>query len=121
MKREKFAQVTIAKRSAIAVAGFVLAGTLNVASASTSPGSASASAEYGSQQSIRLAEVEAVTRPKNVKKTNLPHKAQRRSGKTWLNPQPEPPMGPAKVEKGGTWLNPQPEPPRPETRSKNLR
>lgn len=113
MKRKTLTAALIAKRSAYAMAGLVLAATIDVASASTSTGSASPSAQFGSQQSVRLAETMTVNKPKYVKKTGRPHKAVRRSGTTWLNPQPEPPMGPAKVDKGGTWLNPQPEPPAP--------
>lgn len=112
--REKFTLATIAKQSAFAMAGLVLAATINVAGASTSTGSADASARFGVQHSVRLAEVVAVT------KKNPSHKALRRSGKNWLNPQPEPPMGAAKVNRGDTWLNPQPEPPRPNNRIKNL-
>jgi hypothetical protein len=118
--REKFTLATIAKQSAFAMAGLVLAATIDVASASTSTGSAGASARFGSQQPVRLAETMAVTKPKYVKKTSRPHKAERGPGTTWLNPQPEPPMGPAKINKGDTWLNPQPEPPRPVTGSKKL-
>ena len=82
-----------------------------------SPGGASAKSEV---QSVRVADVVAVTRPKYAKSTHLLRKKPRRSQKTWLNPQPEPPMGPAKVNKGDTWLNPQPEPPRPDTGAKKL-
>ena len=82
-----------------------------------SPGGASAKSEV---QSVRVADVVAVTRPKYAKSTHLLRKKPRRSQKTWLNPQPEPPMGPAKVNQGGTWLNPQPEPPRPDKRIKNV-
>lgn len=114
--RETFTLATIAKRSAFAMAGLVLVATIDVASASTATESAGYSARFGVQRSVRLAEAAVVTKSKNVKKTKV-----RGSGKTWLNPQPEPPMGPAKVDKGGTWLNPQPEPPRPVTGSKNLR
>jgi hypothetical protein len=113
--REKSTLATIARRSAFAVAGLVLGATMDVASASTSMESAGNSARLA-VQSVRLAEAVATTKSKNVKKT----KKVRGSGKTWLNPQPEPPMGPAKVDKGGTWLNPQPEPPRPVTGSKKL-
>ena len=112
--REKFTLATIAKRSAFAMAGLVLAATMDVASASTSIESAGNSARFAAQP-VRLAEAVVTTKSKNVKKTKV-----RGSGKTWLNPQPEPPMGPAKVDKGGTWLNPQPEPPRPVTGSKKL-
>ncbi|QWG12280.1 hypothetical protein KMZ29_21605 [Bradyrhizobium sediminis] len=115
MMREKFTSATIAKRSALAMAGLVLAATIDVASASISTGSAGDSARFGAQRLVRLAEAAVVTNSKNVKKPKV-----RGSGKTWLNPQPEPPMGPAKVDKGGTWLNPQPEPPRPVTGSKKL-
>lgn len=117
MMREKLTPAIIAKRSAVAMAGLVLAATINIASASTSTGSSSASVRFAAQQSVRLAETMTVNKPKHVKKTSRPHKAERGPGTTWLNPQPEPPMGPAK---GGTWLNPQPEPPRPDTRTKNL-
>jgi hypothetical protein len=113
--REKFTPAIIVKRSAFAMASLVLAATMDVASASTPTGSAGAPARFEPQQSVRLAEAVALTKSKNVKKTNL-----RRSGKTWLNPQPEPPMGPAKINQGKTWLNPQPDPPRPDTRNKNL-
>ena len=34
-------------------------------------------------------------------------------GKTWLNPQPEPPLPAHHGTVGKTWLNPQPEPPKP--------
>ena len=118
--RERSTLATVAKRSAFAAAGLVLAATINVAGASTSTGPAGASARVGPQQSVRLAETVAVTKPKYVKRTSRPHKAERGPGTTWLNPQPEPPMGPAKVNKGDTWLNPQPEPPRPVTGSKKL-
>lgn len=118
--REKFTLATIAKRSAFAMAGLVLVATVDVAGASTSMRSASASAKSEVQQPVRVAEVVAVTKPKYAKRTNLLHKKPRRSEKTWLNPQPEPPMGPAKVNQGKTWLNPQPEPPRPDTRIKNV-
>lgn len=114
MMRDKFTSAIIAKRSALAMAGLVLAATIGVASASTLTGSAGNSTWFSVQPSVRLAEAEVMTK-KNVKKTKV-----RGSGKTWLNPQPEPPMGPAKVDKGGTWLNPQPEPPRPVTGSKKL-
>lgn len=115
MMREKFTSATIAKRSAFAMAGLVLAATIDVASASISTGSAGNSTWFSVQPSVRLAEAAVVTKSKNVKKPKV-----RGSGKTWLNPQPEPPMGPAKVDKGGNWLNPQPEPPRPVTGSKKL-
>ena len=114
MMREKFTLATIAKRSAFAMAALVLAATMDVASASTSTESAGNSVRFAAQP-VRLAEAAVAPKPKNVKKTKV-----RGSGKTWLNPQPEPPMGPAKVDKGGTWLNPQPEPPRPVTGSKKL-
>jgi hypothetical protein len=117
--REKFTSATIARWSAFAMAGFVLAATIDVASASTSTGSAGATARLGVQQSVRVTEVVAVTKPKYVKKTSLSKKP-RRSQKTWLNPQPEPPMGAAKINQGNNWLNPQPEPPRPVTGSKKL-
>ena len=113
--REKFTPAISVKRSAFAMASLVLVATMDVASASAATGSAGASARFAPQQLVTLAETVALTKSKNVKKSNL-----RRSGKTWLNPQPEPPMGPAKVNKGKTWLNPQPEPPRPDTRNKNL-
>lgn len=119
MMREKITRATIAKRSAFAMAGFVLVATMDVAGASTSTGSAGASARSEVQQSVRLAKVLAVTKPKYAKRTSLSKKP-RRSEKTWLNPQPEPPMGSAKVNKGDTWLNPHPEPPRPDTGSKKL-
>lgn len=118
--REKFTPATIAKRSAFAMAGLVLVATIDVAGASTSTGSAGASVRFESQQPVTVAEVVAVTKPKYAKRTNLLQKKPRRSEKTWLNPQPEPPMGPAKVHNGKTWLNPQPEPPRPYTRNKKL-
>jgi hypothetical protein len=117
MMREKITRATIAKRSAFATAGLVvLLATTSVAGASTSVG---ASARSGLQQSVRLAEVLAVTKPKYAKRTSLSKKP-RRSEKTWLNPQPEPPMGQAKINRGDTWLNPQPEPPRPDTGAKKL-
>lgn len=116
MKQKRFTRAIIAKRSAFAMAGLVLAATIDVASASTSTESAGYSARFGMQRPVRLAEAVVVTKPKNAKKAKP-----RGSGKTWLNPQPDPPMGPAKVDRGGTWLNPQPEPPRPVTGSKNLR
>jgi len=115
MMREKLTRATIAKRSAFAMAGLVLAATIDVASASTSTELAGYSARLGLQRSVRLAEA-VVAKPKNAKKAKVGG-----SGKTWLNPQPDPPMGPAKVDRGGTWLNPQPEPPRPVTGSKNIR
>jgi hypothetical protein len=111
----------IAKQSAFALAGLVLAATISAAGASTPTGSASASTRAGVQQFVKVAEAVAVTKPGYARKTNLSHKKPRRSQKTWLNPQPEPPMGPAKVNQGNTWLNPQPEPPRPAARTKNLR
>ena len=120
MMGENFTPSIIAKRSAVAMAALVLAATINVASASTSTGSSSASVRFAAQQPVRLAETMTVNKPKHVKKTSRPHRAERGPGTTWLNPQPEPPMGPAKVNKGGTWLNPQPDPPRPDTRTKNL-
>lgn len=94
--RVKFTLTTIARRSAFAMAGLVLAATMDVASASTSTGSTGNSARFAAQPA-RLAEAVVKTKSKNVKKTKV-----RGSGKTWLNPQPEPPMGPAKVDKGGT-------------------
>ena len=118
--REKLTLATIAKRSAFAMAGLVLAATMNVANASTSTESPGTSARPGPQQPVRLAEAVAVNKPRYVKKTHVPHKARRGPGTTWLNPQPEPPMGPAKVHKGDTWLNPQPEPPGPVTHVKKL-
>jgi len=118
--REKLTLATIAKRSAFAMAGLVLAANMDVAGASSLTESPGASAKSEVQQSVRVADVVAVTRPKYAKSTHLLHKKPRRSQKTWLNPQPEPPMGPAKVNQGGTWLNPQPEPPRPDQRIKNV-
>ena len=112
--REKFPLATIAKRSAFAIAGLVRATTIDDAGASTSVESAGNSARFAAQP-VRLAEAVVTTGSKNVKKTKV-----QGSGKTWLNPQPEPPMGLAKVDKGGTWLNPQPEPPRPVTGSKKM-
>ena len=117
--RKKITRASIARRSTFAMAGLVLAATIDVAGASTSTGPAGASARVGAQQFVRVVEVVAVTKPKYAKRTNLSKKP-RRSEKTWLNPQPEPPMGPAKVNQGNTWLNPQPEPPRPDTGSKKL-
>ncbi len=121
MKQKRFTLVTITKQSAFAIGGLVLAGTIGVAGASTSTRYGGDAASLGGQQSVRLAESAAVAKPKSVKRTSRSHKAVRGSGDTWLNPQPDPPMGPAKVNKGDTWLNPQPEPPRPVTGSKKLR
>ena len=117
--RERFTPATIMRWSAFAMAGFVLVASIDVACASTSTGSAATTARLGVRQSVRVAEAVAVTKPKYVKKTSLSKKP-RRSEKTWLNPQPEPPMDSAKVNQGKTWLNPQPEPPRPNTGSKKL-
>lgn len=119
MKQDRFTLPAIAKQSAFAMVGLVLAATISAAGASTSTGSASASTRV--QQFVKVAETVAVTRPRYAKSTKLSHKKPRRSQKTWLNPQPEPPMSPAKVNQGNTWLNPQPEPPRPDARTKNLR
>lgn len=119
--REKFTLPTIAKQSAFAMVGFVLVATISAAGASTSTESASSPTRFGAQQFVKVAETVAVTKPRYAKGTKLSHKKPRQSQKTWLNPQPEPPMGPAKVNQGNTWLNPQPEPPRPAARTKNLR
>jgi hypothetical protein len=120
MKRKTLTSTSIAKRSAFAIAGFVLVATLDVASASPSTGSAGASAWFGSQQLVRLAEMEVVTKPKHVKRTKRPHRVERGPGTNWLNPQPDPPMSAKKPVQGGNWLNPQPEPPRPDTATKKL-
>lgn len=113
---KKITRASITRRYAFAMAGLVLAATIDVAGANTSTGPASASTWVEPQQSVRLAEAVTVTKPKYVRNTGRPHKAGRGPGTTWLNPQPEPPMGAAKINKGDTWLNPQPEPPRPVTK-----
>jgi hypothetical protein len=120
MKRKRCTPAYVAKRSILTIASLVIAATLNVASATPSTPSAGVSAKSELHQLVKLAEQTAVTKPKNVKRTSVPHKATRGPGTTWLNPQPEPPMAPAKVGSGGTWLNPQPEPPRPVTGAKKL-
>lgn len=109
--QKRFTPATIAKQSALAMGALVLAAGVSSAGASTSTESAAASTRFEVQQFVRVAETKGVTK----------NKKPRRSEKTWLNPQPEPPMGPGKVNQGNTWLNPQPEPPRPDTRTKNLR
>lgn len=109
--REKLIPAAIAKRSAVTMAGLILVATIDVAGANTSTGSDGASVRFGQQQSVMLAETVTVTKSKYGKETS--HKIGHGSGKTWLNPQPEPPMG-------RTWLNPQPEPPRPVTGTKKL-
>ena len=78
----KLTLATIAKRSAFAMAGLVLAANVDVAGASTlteSPGGASAKSEV---QSVRVADVVAVTRTKYAKSTHLLRKKPRRSQKT---------------------------------------
>ncbi|MDP3075978.1 hypothetical protein [Bradyrhizobium sp.] len=115
MKQKRFALATIAKQSAFAMGGLVLAATISAAGVSTATESADVSTRFGAQKFVEVAEAVVVAKPKNAKKVKVGG-----SGKTWLNPQPDPPMGPAKVDKGGTWLNPQPEPPRPVTGSKKL-
>jgi hypothetical protein len=116
MIRKNLASKAIVTRSALVVASVLLTATLYTSSASAAAQSVSASAEFGAQHPLRVAD--AVTKPKTtkkMKKTGVPHKVQRGPGKTWLNPQPEPPKPSSKVGKGKTWLNPQPEPPRPDT------
>lgn len=120
MKRERFLPATAAKRLIVTVASLAIAATLDVASATPSMPSAGVSAKSELYQLVKFAEQTAATKPKNVKRTSVPHKATRGPGTTWLNPQPEPPMAPSKVDHGGTWLNPQPEPPRPVTGAKKL-
>ena len=120
MTEEKSTLRIVAKQSVFAVAGLVLAVTSDVAGASPSTRAGGDLVSPSVQQSARLAEATAVTKPKYVKRKSRSSKATHGSGDTWLNPQPEPPMGPAKVNTGGTWLNPQPEPPRPVTRGKKI-
>lgn len=110
-----------AKRSLLFVASLFIIATADVSGASQSAQSAGAPGEPGTNQSMMLAEAMPATKLAAVKKTSAPHEAKRKSGKsksgkTWLNPQPEPPS-PAKG--GKTWLNPQPEPPRPDTQTKS--
>jgi len=103
----KLTLATIAKRSAFAMAGLVLAANMDVAGASSLTESPGASAKSEVQRSVRVADVVAVvTRPKYAKSTHLLRKKPRRSQKTWLNPQPEPPWAPRQGQSGWNMAEP---------------
>jgi hypothetical protein len=120
VSRKNSAPKAVATRTAL-VASLYVACTFAAFAVTPSTRSVAALTERESQQPATLADAVTVARPTLVRIASGAHKAKRWSGKTWLNPQPEPPMAASKKKVGGTWLNPQPEPPRPVANTNKLR
>lgn len=120
MIRRNLAPKDRAARSTLLIASLFAAASLTASAASPSMQMVTVRTEPASRQPAMFADAEPVTKPTAVKAASAPRKVKRASGKTWLNPQPEPPMSASKKTPGGTWLNPQPEPPRPDNIKKKL-
>ena len=121
MIRRNLALKAVAERSTLLITSLFVAASFTASAASPSTQTVNVQTERASRQPAILTDAEPVTKLTAVKAASVPRKVKRASGKTWLNPQPEPPMSASKKKTGGTWLNPQPEPPRPDTGAKKLR